>query len=135
VHFKHAREPSYTPYDYSFLKRLSSYKIPIVINGGINNYNDFMRITKDANKINVKGFMMAREALRNPDCFIESSRILNKMNFSYRNPEQIAREFEANCKIHLPKEGYVKTIQKYCPWAKDIRVEFPKVDKDGRARQ
>ena len=125
VHFKHAREPSYTPYDYSMLKRLSNYKIPIVINGGINSYNDFFGITKDANKKTIIGFMMAREALKNPDCFIESSKILNNKSFSARTSEQVKKEFEDNCKLHLPKEIYVRTIQKYCPWAKDVCVEFP----------
>jgi tRNA-dihydrouridine synthase len=144
VHFKHAREPSCTPYDYSMLKRLSNYKIPIIINGGINSYNDFVRITCDANRNNIIGFMMGREALRNPDCFTDvrmashsehpknedihffgSSKILNNKNFAPRTSEQIKKEFEDNCKLHLPKEVYVRTIQKYCPWAKDLKIEFP----------
>jgi len=117
VHFKHAREPSYTPYDYSMLKRISEYKIPIIINGGINSYADFIRIIEKegANKKNILGFMMGREALRNPDCFGSSK----------RTPEQVKKEFEDNCKLHLPGEIYIKTIQKYCPWAKDVKVEFP----------
>jgi len=127
VHFKHAREPSYTPYDYSMLKRLSSYKIPIVINGGINNSNDFLRVTRDANKKNILGFMMGREALKNPDCFNEPGKILNKTNFASRTSEQVKKEFEDNCKLHLPKEIYVATIMKYCEWARDLRIEFPKL--------
>jgi len=125
VHFKHAREPSYTPYDYSMLKRISEYKVPIIINGGINNSKDFLRITRDANKKNISGFMMAREALRNPDCFNEPSNILNKTNFPSRTSEQVKKEFEDNCKVHLPKEIYVKMIMKYCQWAKDLKIEFP----------
>jgi tRNA-dihydrouridine synthase len=118
VHFKHAREPSYTPYDYSMLKRLSNFRIPIIINGGINSYADFIRIIEKegANKKNILGFMIGREALRNPDCFGSSK----------RTSEQVRKEFEDNCKLHLPKEIYVRTIQKYCPWAKDLKIEFPK---------
>jgi len=116
VHFKHAREPSYTPYDYSMLKKLSAYNVPMVINGGINNPQDFERVTQGANKKNILGFMMGREALRNPDCFNPSAK---------RASEQVKKEFEDNCKVHLPKEIYVKTIQKYCSWAKDLNIEFP----------
>jgi len=129
VHFKHAREPSYAPYDYSLLKRISQYNLPIIINGGINSYQNFLRITKDANKKNIIGFMMARGALKNPNCFIESSRIFNQKNFSAKTSEQIKKEFEDNCKLHLPKEIYVKTIKKYCSWAKDLNIEFPKPEK------
>lgn len=127
IHFKYAREPSYIPYDYSSLKRISEYKLPLVINGGINNYNDFIKIIKDiSNKKNIKGFMMGREALKNPDCFIESSNLMNKTNFQKRTPEEIKKEFEDNCKLHLPKEGYIRTIKKYCPWAKNLKIDFPK---------
>ena len=126
VHFKHAREPSYTPYDYSMLKKLSEYKIPIIINGGIKNHDDFLKVTKDANKKNILGYMMGREALRNPDCFSPNK----------RTSEQVKKEFEDNCKIHLPKEGYVKTIMKYCEWAKDLKIEFPaEVNERASARE
>jgi tRNA-dihydrouridine synthase len=125
VHFKHAREPSYTPYDYSFLKRISEYKIPIIINGGVNSYSDFMKIIQNIPNKNVIGFMMGREALKNPNCFIESSKILNNKNFEPKTSDQIKKEFEDNCKLHLPKEVYVKTIIKSCPWAKNLQIEFP----------
>lgn len=126
VHFKHAREPSYTPYDYSSLKRISEYKIPLVINGGIKNYDDFLKITKNIpNKKNIIGFMMGREPLRNPNCFIAASNLLNKTNFSPQSLDEIKKEFEENCKLHLPKEVYVRAIQKQCEWAREIRVEFP----------
>jgi tRNA-dihydrouridine synthase len=117
VHFKHAREPSYTPYDYSMLKRLSNFRIPLIINGGINNHANFISIIEKqgANKKNILGYMLGREALKNPDCF-----------GGRRTSDQIAKEFEDNCKLHLPKEIYVKTIQKYCAWAKDLKIEFPK---------
>lgn len=125
VHFKHAREASYTPYDYSLLKKINDYNIPMIINGGINNYNDFLKITAGIqNKQNIIGFMIGREALKNPDCFIDSSNRLNKTNFSPRNAEKVKKEFEDNCKIQLPKEGYVRTIREYCPWAKDLDIVF-----------
>jgi tRNA-dihydrouridine synthase 3 len=126
IHFKHAKEPSYTPYDYSLLKRISNYNLPIIINGGINSHHDFLRITKDANKKNIMGFMMGRQALKDPNCFIESSKILNNKTFSSKSDEQVKKEFEDNCKLHPPKEVYVKTIKKYCSWAKSLEIEFPK---------
>lgn len=130
IHFKHARKPSYAPYDYSSLKRISEYKIPLVINGGINNHDDFMRIIKDIqNKKNIVGFMMGREALGNPDCFVVPSNILNKTNLAPRTQYEFKREFEDNCKQHLPKEIYVRTVKEYCPWAKNLAIEFP--DKSG----
>ena len=125
VHFKHAKDPSYTSYDYSLLKRISECKIPIIINGGINSYDDFLRITKDANTKNIIGFMMGREALKNPNCFIAPSNLLNHTNFSSKKLDEFKQEFESNCKLHLPKEVYAKTIMKYCPWAKNLRIEFP----------
>jgi len=128
VHFKHAREPSYTPYDYSLLKRISEFNIPIIINGGISSYSHFLRIIEGANKKNIIGFMMGREALKNPDCFNESSNILSKTNFPPRKQEEIKKEFEDNCKLHLPKEIYARTTMRYCPWAKELKIEFPKVE-------
>jgi len=122
VHFKHAREPSYTPYDYSMLKKLSEYGIPIVINGGINSYDDFSRISKNANKKNIIGFMMGREALRNPDCFNESIKIFYNKSFPSRTHEQVKEQFENNCRIYPPKESYIKSIANYCPWAKHLNL-------------
>jgi tRNA-dihydrouridine synthase len=122
VHFKHARENSDAPYNYSMMKKLSEYGIPIIVNGGINNYNDFLRATQNANKKNIIGFMMGREALRNPDCFNESNKILYHKNLPSRTPEQVKKEFEENCEINPPKEGYMKAIKHYCPWAKDLVI-------------
>lgn len=126
VHFKHAREPSCTPYDYSSLKRINEYKIPLVINGGIKNYEDFLKITKNVpNKKSIIGFMMGREPLRNPNCFVDISNQLNGTNFPNKSMEELKKEFEENCKLHLPKEVYVRNIQKQCEWAREARVEFP----------
>jgi len=130
VHFKHARDFSYTPYDYSLLPKINEYNIPLIINGGINNYEDFQRIVRDIpDKKNILGFMMGRAALKNPDCFIKIGKILGKSDFPARTQEEIGKEFEDNCKIHLPKAVYIQKIQKYCPWAKGIRIEFPEGEK------
>ena len=59
---------------------------------------------------------MAREALVNPDCFIESSNLLNKTQIQKRTLEQLKQEFQDNCKLHEPREIYLKTIGKYCKW-------------------
>jgi tRNA-dihydrouridine synthase len=122
VHFKHAKSPSSSSYNYSFLPELLDYNIPVVINGGINSLNNFNRIVSHQSlnqkqKNNIAGFMMAREALVNPDCFIEPSNLLNKTSFSSRTSEQIKKEFEEKCKIHEPRELYMNAIKKYCKWA------------------
>lgn len=122
VHFKHAKSPSYVNYDYSLLPELLEYNIPLVVNGGINGLTDFNKIIEKANlkqnqKNNLAGFMMARQALVNPDCFIDSSNLFNKTLLQKRTPELIKQEFQDNCRVHLPKEIYLKSISKYCKWA------------------
>ncbi|MDP1695971.1 MAG: tRNA-dihydrouridine synthase family protein [archaeon] len=117
VHFKHAREQSFTPYNYDLLKEILSFKIPIVINGGIKNYKDFNNITKSlTNKKNLVGFMIGREALKNPDCFIEPNKILNNHSLPFRSQAQIKLEFLSLCKEHEPKSIYLDKIKEYCPW-------------------
>jgi tRNA-dihydrouridine synthase len=55
--------------------------------------------------------MIGREALKNPDCFIEISNSLNNTNFKSRTKEEIKNEFTEFCKEHPPKEIYLKTIK------------------------
>jgi len=119
VHFKHAKQPSFAEYDFSMLKELCKFNIPIVINGGINNYNDFNNIMKtltlDERK-NIKGLMIGREALRNPDCFVSISNILNKTMLKQRSLEEINSDFKRLCLEHLPREIYLEKIKKLCGW-------------------
>lgn len=122
VHFKHAKSPSYAAYNYSFLPDLLEFNIPLIVNGGINSLGEFNKILARENitpkqKKNLAGFMMARQALINPDCFVESSNTMNKTQFQKRTPEQIKQEFQDNCKIHEPRELYLKTINQYCKWS------------------
>jgi len=78
IHFKYASEQSFTPYNYSILNEICQFKVPLIINGGINNYNDFKKIISSIPKNNnIKGFMIGREAINNPDCFAS---ILNSMH-------------------------------------------------------
>ena len=119
IHFKHAKEPSFTPYDYSLLKELSEFNIPIVINGGINNTKDFERIiNKIPNTKNIAGFMIGREALKNPDCFVEASNILNKTQLKNRSQDKINEEFIESCKEHAPRSIYLNKINRLCQWYK-----------------
>jgi len=121
VHFKHAKENSFTNYDYSMLKELCSFNIPIVINGGIKNYKDFNDIIKTltpSERKNIKGFMIGREALKNPDCFIEVSNMLNKTLFQERGLDGINAEFEELTKEHMPRNIYLNRIKQWCSWDK-----------------
>ena len=117
VHFRHAKEPSYTKYNYDFLKEISEYKLPIVINGGINSLRDYNEImNKIKNKKNIIGIMIGREALKNPDCFVEFSNLLNNTNLQERGLKQINQDFNELCKIHPPRNIYMERIKEMCDW-------------------
>ena len=122
IHFKHAQESSSKEYNYSLLKEISSYNLPIILNGGIRNAEDIQKLigSIDPQNIkNIKGIMIGREAMKNPDCFMEIRKKLDKVNqfFAIRNLKEIKGEFEDNCKIHTPKHNYLKTIKERTPWA------------------
>ena len=103
IHFKHAQESSSSNYDYSLLNEIASYNLPIIINGGIKNLEDAKKLIETItpeNRKNIKGIMIGRESLKNPDCFSKIS----------RNHQEIKAEFSELCKQHMPKEIYLKTI-------------------------
>ena len=118
VHFKHAQESSSSDYNYSLLNELASYNLPLVINGGIKNNKDIARLIETIapeNKKNIRGIMLGREALKNPNCFLELNKSLGgseKRNFS-----AIKAEFSNLCKQHMPRAIYLTTIKKKCTWA------------------
>ena len=116
VHFKNALDKSSTPYDYSLLKEMKSFKIPLIINGGIKRYEDFERITKNVGAKNIVGFMVGREALQNPDALIDINRALGGESPSLRGLKTIGEEFERLCKGQMPKPSYLEKIKKYCSW-------------------
>ena len=122
IHIKHAQESSSSDYDknYIFLNELASYNLPLVINGGITNSEDLAKLMKHIspeNKKNIKGIMLAREALKNPDCFLEINNSLNKISTIKRNLSEIKSEFNELCKQHSPRAIYIATIKEKCSWA------------------
>jgi len=129
IHFKHAREPSYTPYDYSLLNEICKFKLPLIINGGIKNYGDFQRIIKNIPvKKNIKGYMVARGALENPDCFKDFRRGDGKI-LAKRSFEEISQEYKKNCEEHMPKSIYLTKTKKYCSWF-PADLEIPETPND-----
>ena len=119
VHFKHAGESSSGAYDYSLLSELSSFNLPIVINGGIRNYEDARKLIESVaieNRKNIRGIMLGREAMKNPNCFVEISKMFNGV-FIEENGI-VEKRFEELCKEHLPKQIYLETIKEKCGWAK-----------------
>jgi len=119
VHFKHAKEKSTADYDYSLLKQLCDYKIPIVINGGITSYKDYNNIVKNIhNRKNIKGLMIGREALKNPDCFVNISNMLNCTLLKERSFNEINKEFIKLTQEHVPRDIYLERIKTSCPWNK-----------------
>ncbi|MEI7719039.1 MAG: tRNA-dihydrouridine synthase [archaeon] len=114
IHFKHAQESSSGKYDYSLLNEIASFNLPLVINGGINNSDDVRKLIEmvsPENRKNIKGIMVGREALRNPDCFTEISNSINDTQLPSRNSKQLLVEFKEYCKQHEPKQIYLTTIQ------------------------
>jgi len=119
VHFRHAKEKSTAIYDYSALKEICDYNIPIVINGGIHNYKDYNNIVKNIPKRkNIKGFMIGREALKDPDCFVDVSNMLNCTLLNRRSLDEINSNFKRLCLEHVPRDIYLERIKTACPWNK-----------------
>jgi tRNA-dihydrouridine synthase B len=117
IHFRHAKENSDSLYDYSALKEICDYNVPIVINGGIKNYRDYNNIVKKIPKRkNIKGLMIGREALKNPDCFVDVSNMLNSTLLNARSPEQINSNFKNLCLKHPPRPIYLERIKSLCEW-------------------
>ena len=109
IHLKHAQKFSSDDYDYSIIDELVSYHLPFIINGGIKNSNDIEKIMENIsieNKENIKGIMMGREALKDPNCFLK----INE-NFKDRN---LKKELNENYEQHRPKEIYIKSIKEKC---------------------
>lgn len=131
VHFKHALDLSNTPYDYSLLKEMGSFKIPLIINGGIRSYEDFKSITGGLPMKNIVGFMIGREALQNPDAFIDIHRSLDRESIPHRGLKIIGQEFEQLCTQHMPKSLYLEKIKKYCSWYPKSLI-IPKAPSDPR---
>ena len=118
VHFKHAGQRSAEPYDYSILRELVSYKLPIVLNGGIRTASDVKRIIKDVDTINIAGVMAARAAMEDPNCFARMSNELNGTSLKERTMAELKTEFDALCCKHEPKPLHLETIKRYCRWAR-----------------
>jgi len=119
IHLKHAQEPSSSKYDYSILKELTNYDLPLIINGGIKNSNDIKKIIMmipSKNRKNVRGVMLAREALKNPDCFSEINYIIKDSPLIKRNFKEVKKKFDILCKEHSPRPIYLKDINKKCSW-------------------
>lgn len=119
IHLKHAQESSSREYNYSLLSELASYNLPLVINGGIKNSQDvkkLLEMVSPENRKNIKGVMLGREALKNPNCLSEINKELNNTPFNEMGFQEIKREFNNFCKQHMPKPIYFSTIKEVCPW-------------------
>jgi tRNA-dihydrouridine synthase len=114
IHLKHAQESSSSEYDYSLLDELASYNLPLIINGGIRNSANISELVKSIspeNRKNIKGVMLGRAALRNPDCFSEINNLLNDAPLIHRNLKEIKMEFNELCKKHMPRAVYLTMIK------------------------
>ena len=118
VHFKHAQQKSADAYDYSMIKELSKFNVPMIVNGGVNSYADFLKIVNGINTKNIKGFMVGRAAMENPDAIALMRKEMDGTAFAARSPAEMKSEFEALCKLHAPNQSYSDKIKKYCSWAR-----------------
>ncbi len=118
VHFKHAQQKSADAYDYSAIKELSRFNIPMIVNGGVNSYADFLKIVDGIDAKNIRGFMVGRAAMENPDAIAMMRKEMDKTSFVARSPSDMKEQFEALCKLHTPNSSYVEKIRKYCAWAR-----------------
>lgn len=118
VHFKHAGQRSAEPYDYSILKELVSYKLPLVLNGGIRSAADVRSIIKDVDNPNIAGVMAARAALEDSNCFARLSNELNWTTLKERTMAELKTEFMKSCQEHEPKPLHIETIKRFCRWAR-----------------
>lgn len=117
IHFKHAQESSKTPYDYSLLNEIASYALPIVLNGGINTPEDMNQLIESIspeNRKNIKGIMIGRQALKNPNCFSQ----FTHSQAHIRNPKELKTEFSGLCAHHKPNPIYLDTIKEKSSWAR-----------------
>ena len=117
VHFKHAKERSRDPYNYEMLEQLSSFGIPMLLNGGINNFEEYKSLISNLPKENcnnILGFVVGRESLRNQDCFIKASNEIYKTNLKPRDLTAIKSEWEELIGKHSPREIYFKRIAELC---------------------
>ena len=120
VHFKHAQERSSTPYDYSLLRELLTFDVPIIINGGIKTGADFLRVIQGLPTKNIAGVMIGRAAMQNPDAIGLIRKEIDGTPFTIRDPTSFRKEFAELCKIHMPKPLYIENIKKDCSWAKEL---------------
>ena len=79
----------------------------------INDTEDIKRLIESVepeNRKNIKGFMIGRAALENPDCFLEINKSLGGFGFIARSIKEIKAEFNGLCNEHIPKEIYLRMI-------------------------
>jgi tRNA-dihydrouridine synthase len=125
VHFKHAQQKSADNYDYSMIKELCRFNVPMVVNGGINSYADFLKIIEGVDSKNIKGFMIGRAAMENPNAIEKMRCEMNGSSFVERSSAVLKKEFEALCKAHPPNQSYIDKIHKYCAWSRGSEPAGP----------
>ncbi|MEK6927310.1 MAG: tRNA-dihydrouridine synthase [Nanoarchaeota archaeon] len=116
IHFKHAQESSRSEYNYSLLNEIASYNLPLVLNGGITSPQDLNKLIQfisPENRKNIKGIMLGRQALKNPDCFIQ----FTNAKSSVHSNQEIKSQFTQLCNQHPPNSIYLETIKEKSPWA------------------
>ena len=119
IHLKHAQESSSTTYNYSLLNELASFNLPLIINGGIEKSEDVKKLLEmvtPENIKNIKGIMLGRQALKNPNIFLEINEELYGSPYRAVGYKEIKTEFTNLCKKHMPRPIYLTTIKEKCEW-------------------
>ena len=63
--------------------------------------------------------MIGREALVNPDCFVDVSNMINCTLLKTRSSFKINEDFKNLCSINRPRDIYFERIKNACPWFKE----------------
>ncbi len=116
IHFKHAKQTSTSEPHWEFLSTALEADMPLIINGNIQENKDIQKIKQGLSpeirekwKRLILGFMIGREALRNPECF---------QSFKSQSQNQLISKkklLEYNLNRHPPHMRFIKNINKYFP--------------------
>jgi tRNA-dihydrouridine synthase len=118
LHFKHANQTSAEPERWEFLEVALDTGATLIINGGLNSPKDLekvKRILPNRLRVNVwnekiRGIMIGREALKNPNVFLKFQPNLKKdIEYTWNN------RIKENIELHRPADRFLSTLSELYP--------------------
>ena len=115
VHFKHAKQPSKEPPHWELLESLINAEVPLIINGSIKEPQDLEKIQEILSSSsqqnwdkNIRGIMIGREVIRNPECFKQFEK-----NLIISDDKNWNEYFIENLKRYPPKNQFTVNFRKF----------------------